>query len=293
MPALRFALVVALTVLAACAPAPERAAGGMVDDFGDTLALAAPPQRIVSLNPPTTEILFALGAGPRIVGRTRWDTRPDSALRVPDVGDGIRPNVEAVLARRPDLVVLYASNDNRPAAERFRAAGIATWALKIDSIAEFVRAVDQLGRILGDTARARLTRDTVLRALDSVRAATSARTPRTAVWHVWDEPLIVIGGGSYMNELVEIAGGRNIYRDMPEPSPQVSMEDIVRRNPEVVLAGPVGAERLRADPAWRSLPAVREGRVLVVDTTLVGWPAVRLGEAARSLARLLHPEPAP
>ena len=293
MPALRFVLVAALLFVAACAPAPEQAASGLVDDFGDTLALAAPPARIVSLNPPTTEILFALGAGHRVVGRTKWDVWPVEARAVADVGDGIRPNIEAVLARRPDLVVLYASNDNRSAAERFRAAGIATWAVKIDSIAEFVRAVDQLGRILGDTARARLTRDTVLRALDSVRAATATRARRSVVWHVWDDPLIVIGGGSYMNELVEIAGGRNIYREVAEPSPQVSMEDILRRDPEVVLAGPLGARRLAADAAWRTLPAVRAGRILVVDTSLVGWPAVRLGQAARSLAALLHPEPGP
>ena len=291
MPALRLLPVVALLLLAACAPAPARRGDGtaLVDDFGDTLALSAPPRRIVSLNPTTTEILFALGAGPRIVGRTKWDLWPDSARLVPETGDGIRPNVEAVLARRPDLVVLYASADNRPAAERFRSAGIATWAVKVDSIAEFARTVELLGRILGDTARARLTRDTVLRALDSVRTATRGRTPITVLWHVWDEPLIVIGGGSYLNELVEIAGGRNVYGETSEPSPQVSMEDLLRRNPDAVLAGPVGAARLRADAAWRALPAVRDGRVLVVDTVLVGRPSVRLGEAARSLAKLLHP----
>ena len=289
---MRLLPLVTLVLLAACAPAPARPGDGtaMIDDFGDTLALAAPPQRIVSLNPTTTEILFALGAGPRVVGRTKWDLWPDSARLVPETGDGIRPNVEAVLARRPDLVVLYASADNRPAAERFRSAGIATWAVKVDSIAEFARTVDALGRIVGDTARARLTRDTVLRALDSVRASTRGRTQVTVVWHVWDEPLIVIGGGSYLNELVEIAGGRNVYGDADEPSPQVSMEDLLRRSPDAVLAGPVGAARLRADAAWRALPAVREGRVLVVDTVLVGRPSVRLGEAARSLARLLHPE---
>ena len=286
-------LRLALALTAACAPAPERGRAGLVDDFGDTLTLASPPARIVSLNPTTTEILFALGAGSRVVGRTRWDMWPDSARLVTEVGDGIRPNVEAVLAQRPDLVILYASNDNRAAAERLRAAGIATWAVKVDSIAEFARTLDDLGRILGDTARARLTRDTVLAALDSVRRATAGRTARSVVWHVWDEPLIVIGGGSYMNELVAIAGGRNVYGDSPDPSPQVSMEDILRRNPEVVLAGPVGARTVAADAGWRSLPGVREGRVLVVDTTIVGRPSVRLGEAARSLARLLHPPGAP
>ena len=267
-----------------------RGAAPIVDDFGDTVTADRAARRIVSLNPATTEILFAIGAGARLVGRTRWDVWPDSARLVPDLGDGIRPNVEAVLAARPDLVVLYASADNRAAAQRLRAAGIATYAAKIDSIAEFERAVVHLGRLTGDTARARLTRDTVRAALEAVRTATRARRPPSVFWHVWDDPLITIGGGSYLTELVAIAGGRNVYADLADVSPQVAREDVLRRDPDVVIAGPQGARRIAADVAWRPLRAVRDGRIVVVDTNLVGRPSVRLGEAARSLARLLHPD---
>ena len=273
----------------AAGAAPTAGADAIADDFGDTLVPGPAARRIVSLNPTTTEILFAIGAGSRVVGRTRWDVWPDSARLVPDLGDGIRPNVEAVLAARPDLVVLYASADNRSAAERLRAAGIATFAAKIDSIAEFERAVVALGRLTGDTARARLTRDTVRAALEAVRAATRALDAPSVFWHVWDDPLITIGGGSYMTELVAIAGGRNVYDHLPDVSPQVAREDVLRRDPDVVIAGPQGARRIAADAAWRPLRAVREGRIVVVDTNLVGRPSVRLGEAARSLARLLHP----
>lgn len=265
------------------------ASSGVVDDFGDTIAVAAPPERIVSLNPATTEMLFALGAGARLVGRTHWDLYPDSARRVPDLGNGLQPNVEAVLATRPQLVVLYASADNRAAARALRAAGVATVALKVDSIAEFRRAVLALGRLVGDTTRARVVADSVARTLARVRAATAGEPRVRVFWHVWDAPLLTIGGGSYLNELVDIAGGRNVYADLPAPSPQITLEDLTRRDPEVVLAGAEGARRIRGDPAWRALAAVRAGRVLVVDTALVGRPSVRLGEAAVSLARLLHP----
>jgi len=105
--------------------------------------------------------------------------------------------------------------------------------------------------------------------------------------------VIAIGGGSFLTELVEIAGGRNIYGDDPRPSLDVTIEDVVRRDPDVVLAGPESAKRMRAAPAWRALRAVRDGRVLIVDTMLVGRPGVRLGEAAVSLARLLHPGAVP
>ena len=275
------------TVVAAAASA---AAAPLVDDFGDTVRVAARPARIVSINPATTELLFALGAGPRLVGRSRWDEAPDSARFVPDVGDGISPNVEAVLARRPDLVVLYAAANNRAAAERLRAAGVPTISLKIDRVEHFRRAAALLGRVTGDSARARIVVDTVDASLERARRATASRAKPSVFWHIWDSPLITIGAGSYMTQLVEAAGGRNVYGELLDVSPQVSMEDLLRRDPDVILAGPEGAERVAADPSWRRLRAVRTGRVVIVDPAIVGRQGPRMGEAALALARLLHPD---
>lgn len=249
--------------------------------------------RIASLNPATTEILFALGAGPRLVGRTSWDLWPDSARLIPDLGPGIRPNVEAVLAARPDFVFLYASADNQAAAQQLRGAGIATAAFKVDRIAEFDAVTRLLGRVLGDSARGARVADTVRATLERARSLVRGRPRLSVLIPAWDAPLLVIGGGSFMSELVGIAGGRNVYDSLPAPSPAVTFEDIVRRDPDVVLAGPESARRLRARPQWRSLRAVRAGRLLILDTVLVLRPGPRLGEAALSLVRLLHPEALP
>ena len=259
------------------------------DDFGDTLVLATSPRRIISLNPATTELFFVLGAGERLVGRTHFDLYPAAAQAVPDLGNGMQPNVEAVLGARPDLVVLYASNDNRDAAARLRAAGVQTLTLRVDRIADFRRTVMTLGAVLGDTSSARVVVDSVTATLERVRTATQGARRPTTFWKAWDSPVIAIGGGSFLTELVTIAGGTNIYGADPRPSLDVTIEDVVRRDPDVVLAGPESAARMRAAPAWRALRAVREGRVRIVDTLLVGRPGVRLGEAAVSLARLLHP----
>jgi iron complex transport system substrate-binding protein len=278
----------------ACGDSRQPAVGSRqsfgIDDFGDTIVLASVPTRIVSLNPTTTEILFALGAGARVVGRTTYDHWPDSAKLVPDLGPGIRPNVEAVLGAQPQLVLLYASQDNRGAAQRLRQAGIATAAFKVDSIAEFDRLTRLLGRLLGDSARGALVADTVRRTLDSVRALTSGLRRPTVVIPAWHEPLMVIGGGSFLTELVTIAGGRNVYDSNPAPSPTVAFEDVLSRRPEFVLVGPESAARIRANPKWRTMPAVRDGRMLLFDTATVLRPATRLGEGALSLARLIHPE---
>lgn len=295
----------ALAVLAACAGG-ERARGTtdggtpaiaagvttIVDDLGDTLRLPAArgERRLVSLNPTTTEIVFALGLGDRLVGRSRWDAWPAEAARVPSVGDGIRPNVEAIFAARPTLVVLYASADNRPAARALRAAGIATLSVRVDSIAEFRRVTRMLGDVLGVPERGRAIVDSVDATLARVRRATRDAARPTVLWRAWDAPLMVIGGGSYFTELVDIAGGRNAFADDPRPSPQVSFEEVLRRNPDHVLAGDsAAAAATRGDARWRTLPAVRDGRVLVVDGELLARPSVRLGEAAVHLASRLHP----
>jgi ABC-type Fe3+-hydroxamate transport system substrate-binding protein len=259
------------------------------DDFGDPVRVGGPPTRIVSLNPATTEILFTRGAGSRLVGRTKYDSWPDSAKLVTPLGDGIQPNVEVVLAAHPDLVILYASQDNRPAAARFRAAGVNTLSLKVDHISDFRRTVRLLGSILRDSARAKIVIDSVYRTLDSVRAATAKLARPTVFWHIWDAPVITIGSGSFMNELVDIAGGKNVYADIAGPSAQVSLEDISRRNPDFILAGPIGRAQISSDSRWRIVRAARDNRIFVVDTLLVARPSVRLGEAAVSLANLLHP----
>jgi iron complex transport system substrate-binding protein len=272
------------------AAVPRPAVPAATDDFGAPVPTGRRPSRIVSLNPTTTELLFALGAGDRLVGRTHWDQYPAEARAVPDLGPGIRPNVEAVLAARPELVLLYASGDNRAAASSLRAAGIHVVALKVDRIADFLRCVRIVGDAIGERARADTVADSVARSLDAVRAVTASVTRPRVLWPLFAEPLYVIGGGSFMSELVQAAGGMNVFGDLPQPSPQVGREEVLRRDADVVIAAPSSVKRILGDPTWRSLTAVRTRRVYADDTTLVERPSVRLGEAARSIALLLHPE---
>ena len=279
----------ALVLVSACrgdSPRPAQAR----DDFGDPVVSAvAAPRRIVSLNPTTTELLYAIGAGNRLVGRTTWDLFPPQVRAVPDLGPGLRPNVEAVLGASPDLVILYASDDNRDAARRLRAAGVRTVAYRVDRIADFARVTRALGAVTGDTTAARVTVDTVQATLARVRAATDTVTRPNAFWILWESPLLAVGGGSFLDELLTAAGATNVYHSLSAPSPAVSFEDLVRRDPDVVLASRAARSRILGDARWQALRAVREGRVLVFDTTIVNGPSARVGASAVSLARLLHP----
>jgi len=286
--------IVVLGALAACSRPAGRGAIVRVDDWGRTVALAAPARRIVSLIPATTELVFALGIGERLVGRTRWCEYPAAARTVPDVGDGISPNVEAVAARHPDLVILYASSADRAAADRFAALGIPTVALALDRTADVRRAALLVGALAGVTHAA----DSLVAAFDSLRAVVIAEGdrrhgPRPKVYvDVWAQPPMTVGRGSYLDEIVRAAGGDNLFDDVRASSATVSLESIVRRDPDVILVLQSDTTRvpdLASRPGWGAVRAVREGRILVVDGALYGQPSPRMPLAARDLAaRLAH-----
>ncbi len=298
------ALTLLITVTAAAACTSDRRSAGAddspgnstlpvytVDDFGNPLPtdslLAA---RIVSLNPTATEIFFALGESKRLIGRSSFDEFPAEAKTIPALGNGIQPNVEAILAARPTLVVLYAADDNRAAARRLNDAGVATLAIRADRIDQFVRLTRILAAVSGSVKSGETVVDSVMATLDAVRNAVASEPVVSVVWPLWNAPVIVAGGGSYLTELLEIAGARNMFGDILSPSPQVSIEEIAARNPDFVLTGDQGVSSFSELPAWQAVAAVREGNIRTVDNQITGRPSVNLGMAAVLLARTLHPE---
>lgn len=263
---------------------------GDTDDFGMVYPDSTKGRRVVSLVPAATEIIFAVGRGDRLVGRTSWDNFPDSAKLVPNVGDGIRPSVEVVLATKPTLVVIYATAENRAAATAFKDAGIAVCAIKVDRIEDFERLTMQLGKALNAESRARQVVDTVKRTLEKVRATVAGARRPTVVWPVWDSPIMVVGSGSFLAELLDISGADNVFADLKQPSPQVTIEELAKRDPTYIMTSARNFAILSGNAKWLALKAIREKKVLSPDTTYVGRPTVTLGMAAVSLAKLLHPD---
>ena len=272
------------------APTRAPAAPADTDDFGAPLPTDARfAARVVSLNPAATEAIFTIGAQAHLVGRSRWDEQPAAAKAVPALGDGIRPNIEAVLAARPTLVVLYATAENRAAAAALQRAGVRTIALRVDHIAQFYNLLHVLGRALGAEATAAVVSDSVRATLDRVRTLTASQPRPRVVWPVWESPVLVIGAGSYLDELLTIAGADNAFHDLAAPSPGVSIEEIASRDPDLVAVSASRATAMAAMPTWRAVRAVREQHFLVHDPALTGRPSVVLGMAATQLARALHP----
>jgi len=284
----------ALLVLAVAACARREhvpARGGIVvtDDAGRPVTLAAPARRIVSLLPSFTEILFAIGAGDRLVGRTTWCDYPPEALAVPSVGDGMPPSVEAVAARRPDLVVLYRSGPNVTAAEQLERLGIRTVLFDLNLLEQLGPVARRLGMLTGRRAAA----DSLARVMDSLAAQPPTPSTQSLVFIVWDNPPIVIGAGSYLDRLAALAGARNVFHDIGSPSAQVSIETIAARDPDFValLSDSAVPPRYAARPEWRVVRAVRTARFLFLPGQLFGRPGPRAAEAIRQLRRRLEAAP--
>src|SRR5437660_2171287 len=290
-------LLVAATV-AACGRAERVRSSGapgagsirVTDDAGRTVVLPSPAQRVVSLAPSSTELLFAIGAGPQVVGRTTWCDYPPAAKLVPVVGEGLNPNVEAVTARRPDLVVLYRSALTETAAAQLGRLGIPAVILKQDRLEDIARDARVLGSLTGHVAGG----DSVATPLERFLAASppTLSHPARLVFVVWDNPPIVIAGGSFLDQLATLAGAEHTFHDIAGASATVSLETIAARDPDFIAvvsdSSGAGVPAWSRRPEWQTVRAVPLHRFIVLGGDLFGRPSPRAPEAVRRLRSFIE-----
>jgi iron complex transport system substrate-binding protein len=267
--------------------ARAQAAVTVVDDAGDTVAVHVPAHRIASLIPATTELLFAIGAGDRLVGRTEWCDYPPEARRVDNLGDGINPNLEAILARRPDLVILYNTAQHAAAARRLRDLGVPTLRVATDALSDVDRLARLFGRLTGHERQADSVGAVFDTALASASTPAAGRRPKVLLL-VWEQPPMTIGRGSFLNDLVERAGGENLFADVPATSGNVSIEAVAVRDPDLILTTSAGPAAFARRPEWQVVRAVREQRFLHVTGSEFNRPSPRSPSAIRQLAARLR-----
>ena len=289
IPRLRlFSVAVALALLACRQPGHQARSIVVVDDAGDPVPVRVPATRVVSLIPASTELLFAIGAGPAVVGRTEWCNFPPEAAGVPDLGAGINPNLEAVLSQRPDLVILYNSAQHAGVAGRLRELGIPALRINTDALADVPRVGALLGRLTGHSRGADSVRAVFDTALASAtKASASSRQPKVLLL-VWEQPPMTIGRGSFLSELVERAGGENLFADVETSSGPVSIEAVSVRDPDLILTTADGPASFARRPEWQVVRAVRERRFLNVSGSEYDRPGPRSPHAIRALSARLR-----
>jgi iron complex transport system substrate-binding protein len=264
-------------------------------------AVSAP--RIVSLVPAVTEMLFAMGAGPQVVGVSSFDRFPPEVRALPSVGALVDPDFERILTLRPDLVVVYGSQDELM--QRLEQAGIGYYRYRHTGLADVMETMRAVGARVGHADEAEGLAARVERDLDAVRQAVAGR-PRPPTALVFGrEPgalraIYASGGVGFLHDLLELAGGDDVFADVRRENLQVSTETLLARAPDVIVelrtteawtAGQVATER----QVWRalpSLPAVRDDRIYILTDASLGIPGPRVADSARALAAVLHPDAA-
>ncbi|MGE5509023.1 MAG: ABC transporter substrate-binding protein [Chitinophagales bacterium] len=271
-------------------PLPARAAAPfpltLTDDLGRTVTLASPPRRIVSLAPSVTELLFALGVGDRVAGVTRWCDYPEAARKLPKVGD-LTLSEERIAALRPDLIVGDGSLE-RPFLDRLAKLGWPVLAVQPRRVADVAHALTLLGRAVGvpeaGEKAAREYRDRLAKL--TAEGAKAARRPGGPVRvFVWLDPdgLYTAGPGTFLDELITLAGGRNIAGKAATPWPLLSEEALLLADPEVIVVTPFPREIALGKPRWQGITAVRAGKVYQVDPDLLSRPGPRLLDGLQAL----------
>jgi len=277
--------------LAALLSAQAAAEITVVDDLGRTVRLARPAQRIVSLAPSLTETLFAISAGDAVAGVTSYCTYPTEATQKPQVGGMINPSLEAIVALTPDLIVLSMEGNVREDFDRLTSLGAAVFVSNPRSLADIRKSIRQLGTLAGRSAEAsRLATELAAAEADVVRGVSGPKVRTLLIVSI--RPLIVAGGHTFLNELLETAGATNLAARFPATYPTLSREAVVSEDPDLLLV----TSEVVADthllfeefPEWTSLQAAQRNRIVRVDADLVSRPGPRSVEALRIIARLVR-----
>jgi iron complex transport system substrate-binding protein len=283
---------VAVATATATATAPAFPAA--LSDFQNrSVTIPQRPQRIVSIGPSITEFLFAIGAGARVVGTDDFSDEPAAAKSLEKLG-GIKVNFEKVVSLKPDLVLIVKFSDGT--IEKLASAGLLVMVVDPQTVADVARMATLLGKATGEdgsTLAAKIDQQ-----VQAVKTKVAAATTKPRVYHEIDasDPtkIFTVGPGSYIADLIDIAGGVNIAAKAASAYPQLSAEEVLRSDPEViVLAGADYAAKpaqVKSRAGWSAISAVKNDRISVIAPNLINRPGPRVGDAADAYARIVHPE---
>ena len=265
-------------------------------------ALCAQPKRVVSTAPSFTETLYAIGAGDRVVGVSTYCHFPKEVEKVPKVGTYIQPNVETIVRLKPDLVLVHKQQPTVIA--QLNRLGLRTLALSNTSLDDVFTSIREVGSALGLSVDAAKLEKSMRARMDDLRRNNAARPQKTLLFIVGRTPgrlegLVAVGKGSFLNELIAIAGGRNALADSPVTYPRISVEAVLRIDPDVIVdmgemaetVGVTEAQKAEVVKLWKSAPGLKAtagGRVFAVAADIFVVPGPRIADAAEAFARMLH-----
>lgn len=271
----------------------------ITDDLGRKVTLKAEPARLISVSPSHTEILFALGLGERVVGVTKYCNYPAEAQSREIIGGFSDPNLEKIVAMKPDLV-LATTDKHQNLIQGLDNAGVPVLAFSPNNIDEILKTIMLIGQATGSVGQAEVLTASLKERTDAVIAKVKNipedKRPRV-YYELYYAPLMSVGPGSLMGELIEKAGGKNVAGDAKEVYPQLSEELIISRNPQVMLNTYTHGiqsvntiEQIAHRQGWEDLSFIKSGRIYTLNADLTDRSGPRVAEALESIAQVLYPE---
>lgn len=263
----------------------------VIDDTGKPVTLARPARRIVSLAPHVTELLYAAGAGSRLVGAVEYSDYPEDAKRIPRVGSGFGFDMEAIVAMQPDLVIAWQSGNPSWQVARLSGLGIPVFVTEPRRLDDVAALLERLGRLAGTEAVAAKTAGEFRRQRAQLQARYSERPPVTVFYQVIDVSLLTINSRHLINDVIDLCGGRNVFSGLPALTPRVDVESVLQKNPDALLASghaplwPAWQERWRA---WPAFSAAARGNLFFIPPDLIHRHSPRILQGAEQVCAALE-----
>jgi len=270
----------------------------IVDDLGREIEIGKLPQRIISLAPSNTEILFALGLEDKVVGVTQYCNYPEAAKAKPRVAGYSTPDIEKVVSLEPELVIAESIHE-KTALPTLENVGLTVIVMSASSLDTVLRDITLVGQITGKSKAAAQLVDDLSGRIEAITAKTEDLTPeeRLRVLYVcWHDPIWTLGSETFIDDLIQKAGGANIFADDFKKSRVVSLEAVVDRNPQVIIVSSMGTmgnlvyNSIKTHPRLSAVEATVNGRVYLIDGDLIERPGPRIADGLEQVAKFIHPE---
>lgn len=263
------------------------------DDFGYKATIEKQPSRIISLAPSHTEILFKLGLGASVVGVTTYCDYPEEAKAKEKVGDSMTVNVEKIIELNPDLVIQYGSGSEE-SNKKIRDAGITLLSYEPESIDEVISVIEKIGDITNSKIAATMVTVDMMSKKEYIVNRVSKAEKVKVFYEVWDEPLMAAGPGSFLDELITLAGGDNVAKDAQSAYAQFDVEQMIERNPDVYITAKDSenktVESIKSRQGYDIINAIKNDRVYILEPNIISRPGPRIVDGLELIAKSIHPE---
>jgi iron complex transport system substrate-binding protein len=274
---------------ALAASLPAVAAVGVRDDDGNTVTLQKPAQRVISLAPHATELLFAAGGGSHVVGVVAYSDFPEAAKAIPQIGSSREVDLERIMALKPDLIVVWRSGNAEQQIEMMRKLGVPMYYSEPRKLGDIPASLRKLGQLMGTGAAAQPAAAQLEQQLAGLRGLYAKRPVVRSFYQVWDKPLYTLNGEHIVSDALRLCGGENIFARLPVTAPVVGVEGVLQENPEAIFA--TAEKNYGGVSMWKAYPtltAVRNGNLFTIDGNLLNRAGPRMIAGAAMLCEKLE-----